>query len=157
LASRICRTSFRIGRSSCDACVTSPAVDEVNEIDDENELVKLGLVIVEPEIEDAYAARGRSGPLSFEDWLCLLTAKRYGLTCVTNDKNLRESCKQEGVPLLWGLELVAELHSAGGIPAKEAETVAQTMQQSNPKHITDTIVSRFTDVIRCQEGQKSRS
>jgi len=36
--------------------VTSPVVDEINEIDDENELTALGLVIVEPEIEDAYAA-----------------------------------------------------------------------------------------------------
>ena len=36
--------------------VTSPVVDEVDEIDDENELVSLGLFIIEPEIEDAYAA-----------------------------------------------------------------------------------------------------
>ena len=33
---------------------------EVNEIDDANELVELGLIIGEPEIEDAYAAGGRS-------------------------------------------------------------------------------------------------
>ena len=58
--------------------VTSPVVDEVNEI------------------EDAYAAVSRSGPLSFEDWVCLLTAKRQGFTCITNDKNLRKFCKQEG-------------------------------------------------------------
>jgi hypothetical protein len=33
--------------------VTSPVVEEVKEIDDEDELVALGLIIVEPEIEDA--------------------------------------------------------------------------------------------------------
>ncbi|MFZ0134783.1 MAG: hypothetical protein WAK95_19765 [Desulfobacterales bacterium] len=60
--------------------VTSPVVDEVNEIDDENELVALGLIIIEPEIEGAYVAGSRSGPLSFEDWLCLLTAKRHAQT-----------------------------------------------------------------------------
>jgi len=136
--------------------VTSPVVDEVNEIDDENELVELGLNIVEPEIEDAYAAAGRSGPLSFEDRLCLLTAKRHGFTCVTNDKNLRKSCEQEGVPLLWGLELVAELHKVGGIPGKEAETLAQAIRRSNPKHITEKIVSRFVELIRRQEGHSSR-
>ncbi|MFZ0610968.1 MAG: hypothetical protein WAM73_01875 [Desulfobacterales bacterium] len=43
--------------------VTSPVVDEVNEIDDENELVALGLIIIEPEIEDAYPAGSRSGPI----------------------------------------------------------------------------------------------
>ncbi|MFH7321414.1 hypothetical protein ACHHRT_12510 [Desulfurivibrio sp. D14AmB] len=132
--------------------VTSPIVDEINEIDNENELVELGLIITEPEIEDAYAAGSQTGPLSFEDWLCLLTAKRHGYTCVTNDKNLRKVCKQEGVPLLWGLELIAELHLAGGITAKEAMTVAQAIRRSNPKHITEKIVCRFADLIRRQEG-----
>jgi len=136
--------------------VTSPVIDEVNEIDDENELVALGLIIIEPEIEDAYAAAGRSGPLSFEDWLCLLTAKRHGFTCVTNDKNLRKLCKQEGVSLLWGLELVAELHKVGGIPGKGAEAFAQAIRRSNPKHITEKIVSRFLDTIRRLESQRAR-
>jgi predicted nucleic acid-binding protein len=137
--------------------VTSPVVDEVNEIDDENELVKLGLVIIEPEIEDAFAAAaGQSGPTSFQDRLCFFAAKRHGFTCVTNDKNLRKLCKQEGVPLLWGLELLAELHKAGGISANEGEIIAQTIRRSNPKHITAKIVSRFTDIIRRQEGHRSR-
>ncbi len=134
--------------------VASPVVDEVNEIDDENELVELGLIVIEPEIEAAYAAGSRSGPLSFVDWLCLLTAKKNGFTCVTNDKNLRKFCKQEGVPSLWGLELVAELHKAGGIPAKDAEAFAQAIRQSNPKHITSDIVSRFVGILRRQEGYK---
>lgn len=137
--------------------VTSPVVNEVNEIDGENELVELGLIIIEPEIEDAYAAGDRSGPLSFEDWLCLLTAKRHGFTCVTNDKNLRKLCRQESVSLLWGLELLAELHKVGGIPATEAETIAQAIRRSNPKHITEKIVSRFMDIIRGREGRSFRS
>ena len=137
--------------------VTSPVGDEVNEIDDENELVALGLIVIEPEIEDAYAASSRSGPLSFEDWLCLLTAKRHGFTCVTNDKNLRKLCRQESVSLLWGLELLAELHKVGGIPATEAEAIAQAIRRSNPKHITEKIVSRFMDTIRRREGRRPRS
>ena len=137
--------------------VTSPVVEEIHEIDDENELVNLGLIIIEPEIEDAYTAAGTvAGPLSFEDWLCLLTAKRNGFTCVTNDKNLRKFCKQEGVSLLWGLELVAELHKAGGLPGQEAEAFAQAIRQSNPKHITEGIVSRFTELIREQDGHGLR-
>jgi predicted nucleic acid-binding protein len=128
--------------------VTSPVVNEVNEIDDENELVALGLIIIEPEIEDAYAAGGRSGPLSFEDWLCLLTAKRHGFTCVTNDKNLRTLCKQEGVSLLWGLELVAELHKVGGITGKEAEVFVQTIRRSIPS----TSPRRSSRVLRISFG-----
>lgn len=137
--------------------ITSPVVDEIHEIDDENELAALGMIIVEPEIEDAYAAGGYSGPLSFEDWLCLLTAKRYGFICVTNDKKLRKLCKQEGVSLFWGLELLTELHKGGGITAIEAETIVQAIRQSNPLHITEKIVSRFKDIIRIQERHRSRS
>lgn len=124
--------------------VISPVVHEVNDIDGENELVELGVTIVEPEIEDAYTAVGQTAPTSFQDRLCLLTAKRHGFTCVTNDKNLRNLCKQEGVPLLWGLELLAELHKVGGITGEEAETIAQAIRESNPKHITAAIISRFT-------------
>lgn len=137
--------------------VTSSVVDEINEVDDEDELVSLGLVVIEPELEDAYVAGARSGPLSFEDWLCLLTAKRHGFTCVTNDKSLRKLCMKEGVSLLWGLELLAELHKVGGIPGKEAESTAQAIQLSNPKHITNEIVARFKDTIRCRESKRSRS
>ncbi|NLV97975.1 MAG: PIN domain-containing protein [Desulfovibrionales bacterium] len=128
--------------------VTSPVVDEVKEIDNENELIALGLIIIEPEIEDAYVASSRFGPLSLEDWLCLLTAKRHGFTCVTNDKNLRKLCQQEEVSLLWGLELVAELYKVGGITHQEASIFAQSIRQSNPKHITEEIISRFMDLIR---------
>ncbi len=137
--------------------VISPMVEEVGEIDDESELLELGLVIMEPEIEDAYAAAGHSGPISFQDRLCLLTAKRHGFKCVTNDKSLRKLCRQEGVPLLWGLEILAELHKAGGIPGKDAELMAQAIRDSNPKHITAKIISRFKDIIRRQEKQRPGS
>jgi len=131
--------------------VVSPVVDEVHEIEDENELVELGLIVVEPEIEDAFAAAGPAGPTSFQDRLCLLTAVRNDLICVTNDKNLRRLCSEKGVPLLWGLELLSELHKAGGIPGKEAETIARAIHASNPKHITAKILSRFTHIIRRRE------
>jgi len=137
--------------------VISPIVEEVGEIDDESELLELGLAIMEPEIEDAYAAASHSGPISFQDRLCLLTAKRHGFKCVTNDKSLRKLCEQEGIPLLWGLEILAELHKAGGISAKEAVLIAQAIRESNPKHITVKIISRFKDVIRQQKKQRSRS
>ena len=119
--------------------VTSPVVDEVNEIGDESELIQLGIVVIEPEIEDAFSAAGQFGPTSFQDRLCLLVAKRHSLTCVTNDKNLRKLCKEEGVPMLWGLELLIELHENGGIPAHRAEAIAHMMRESNPMHITAKI------------------
>jgi len=128
--------------------VASPVLDEVNEIEDEHEIVDLGLVIFEPEIEDAYTAAGQTGPTSFQDRLCLLAAKRYGFSCVTNDKNLRTLCKKEKVPLLWGLQLLAELHRSGGLPADDAINIAGKIHQANPKHITPKILTRFTHLIK---------
>ncbi|RMD83545.1 MAG: type II toxin-antitoxin system VapC family toxin, partial [Lentisphaerae bacterium] len=121
--------------------VISPVVEEVGDINDESELLELGLVIIEPEIQDAYEAANRSGPISFQDHLCLLTAKRHGFTCVTNDKSLRKFCRQEGVPLLWGLEILAQLHRVGGISGKDAVAIAEKIQVSNPKHITNKMMS----------------
>jgi predicted nucleic acid-binding protein len=128
--------------------VASHVIAEVNEIEDENELVDLGLIIVEPEIEDAFAAATGAGPTSFQDRLCLLTARRYGLTCVTNDKNLRKLCEQEKLPRLWGLELLVELHRCGGIPAEDALDIARKIHVANPKHISERLLKRLTHLIQ---------
>jgi len=58
--------------------------------------------------------------------------------------------------LLWGLELVSELHKVGGISGKEAEAIAKAIRRSNPKHITEKIAMRFVNLIRRQEGHGSR-
>lgn len=127
--------------------VPSSVVEEVDGIVGEKELSKTGLKLIEPEIEDAYAARSNSGPLSFQDWLCLLTAKRHGFTCVTNDKKLRQICEKEGVKTLWGLELLIMLHQGGGITAERAMMTALEIRKSNPKHITSVILDRFKNRI----------
>jgi predicted nucleic acid-binding protein len=136
--------------------VISPVMDEIHDIESWSELEDIGLIIIEPEMEDAYAAGSKVGPLSFPDWLCLLTAKRHGFTCVTNDKNLRRFCSQEEISLLWGLQLVAMLHKAGGIPGKDAVALGKAIRRSNPRHITENIVARFMDTIRRQEGHNQR-
>ena len=130
------------------AYVISPVVDELNDIDDVAELEQLGLVVEEPAIEDAFAAARGLGPTSFQDRLCVLSAKRKGLMCVTNDKHLRKLCKEEGVPVLWGLQLLVELYRRGGISAEEALNVARMIHMVNPKHITMRILSDFAATIK---------
>lgn len=123
--------------------VVSPVVEEVRDIDGQGELIELGISVIEPEIEDAFAAASAIGAVSFQDRLCLLTAKRHGMTCVTNDTSLRRQCSNEGIPLLWGLELLLELHAAGGIPRHNAEDIAEAIHEANPKHITTALLRRF--------------
>ncbi|MDO9509632.1 MAG: hypothetical protein Q7I97_09915 [Thermovirgaceae bacterium] len=127
--------------------VASPVVDEINGIESEEDLIKMGLEVVEPEIEDAYTAGSNVGPLSFQDWVCLLTAKRLGLICVTNDKKLIHTCEKEGVGTLRGLRLVTELHKVGGIADDHALRIGRAIHESNPYHITTEILVRFEKTI----------
>jgi len=121
--------------------VPSPVFDEVEQID-ESLAASLGLKLVEPTIEmllDAGAARGR---LSFQDRICLLVAKEGGFTCVSNDRRLRMSCEAEGVPVLWGLELLVELVAARAIPAEAARDIAARIVSAN-RRMEPNVYARF--------------
>lgn len=129
--------------------VPSPLVAEVREVSGEDELSELGITILEPDLDDALlAASGQVKSLSFQDQLCLLTAKRHGFVCVTNDRCLRAQCEQESVPLLWGLQLLLLLHRKKAIPPDEAVRLAGVVRRNNPTHITARLIERFERLIR---------
>lgn len=130
--------------------VINELIREVDGIEDENEAHDLGLLVIEPEIEDAFTAVRGTGSLSFEDKLCMLTAKRHGFTCVTNDKYLRKTCRDEEVPALWGLETLAFLHKAGGISTSDVKRLARNIQKSNPFYISKKIVTKFMKIFERQ-------
>jgi predicted nucleic acid-binding protein len=122
--------------------VISPVAQEIS-TETEDSLKQLGIIIIEPEIEDAFTAATKRGALSFQDTLCLLTAKRRMLTCVTNDKTLRNNCENEGISVKWGLQFLVELHKAKGISISEALKIGHDIQKSNSKYITKEIMVRF--------------
>ncbi len=119
--------------------LATPVLDEINEID-ESDCVELGIVLVEPELEQVMLASKRKGPLSFQDNLCLILAKENNWTCVTNDKPLRKRGESEGVPLLWGLELICILVEYEGLPVEHARNIILEIQEMNPKYITEDII-----------------
>ena len=129
-------------------------VAEVHQIADESQLEQLGLRLVEEEMEDAFAAGRAAGPISFQDRLCLLTARRHGFQVVTDDVQLRKACEQEGVFVLWGLELLARLNQYGDITGAEAVAVAHAIGATNRRHTTGAILERFTQTIATQEKKK---
>lgn len=121
--------------------VVSPVVSEVKDIENEDELTDLGVIVIEPEMEDAYLAASEVGSTSFEDKLSMLTAKRNGYVCVSNDISLRKLCESEQVPIMWGLQLILELHKVNGIQVDDAIRIASKIHEANPKHITKKIVT----------------
>jgi rRNA-processing protein FCF1 len=130
--------------------VLTTVIEEINEIKNIKELEALGLIVIEPELEDAFHASGSKDSLSFQDKLCLFTAKRYGFICVTNDRELRKQCEKNNVELLWGLQLITRLHRCGGIQIEKSIKIVRDIQRNNPKHINEEIVRRFIRIINDQ-------
>jgi rRNA-processing protein FCF1 len=102
-----------------------------------------GIEIVEPTLEQLTAASREGGGLSLEDQLCLAMAQERGALCVTNDGLLRQACANRGVPVLWGLELLALLVEQGHTTAKIARRAGIKMRQKNRHYITETILQGF--------------
>lgn len=104
--------------------------------------IEAGLVVVEPSFEMLSAAAERRAGLSFQDHLCVLLAKGNEWTCVSNDKRLRGACADEGVSVLWSLELLAQLVERGAIASEDAIDLARRMADGNP-YLTTSVVDRF--------------
>lgn len=119
--------------------LATPVFDEVKQIK-ERDCIRLGIKLVEPDLDQLAEASGNIGALSFQDNLCLILAKEYGMTCVTNDKPLRRQCLSEKVSIIWGIELICMLVESGALSAKDGETIIQKIQTNNPKYITPAIV-----------------
>lgn len=109
--------------------IATPVLNEVTEIS-ESDCIELGIVLVEPDLEQVFIAAEKRGPLSFQGHLCLILAKENGWTCVTNDKPLRKECEWENVPLIWGIELICILVESGGLPPKHARGIILRIQQN---------------------------
>ena len=144
-----CQCDKTIIKLICDyvgqAYLATPVLSEIKGID-ESEFIEFGIKLVEPELKQvmlaADKAADKKGPLSFQDNICLILAKEHGWTCVTNDKPLRRMCKKEGIPLIWGIQLICILVESGGLPVKHAKDIILEIQGNNPKYITDTIVQK---------------
>lgn len=121
--------------------LATPVLSEIRSIY-EDECIELGIKLVEPELEQLIHAAAKRGSLSFQDNICLILAREYGWTCVTNDIPLRRQCELEGVPLIWGIQLICILVESGGLPVKHAGKIILEIQKNNPKYITDSIAKR---------------
>ncbi|PKM80025.1 MAG: hypothetical protein CVU89_15670 [Firmicutes bacterium HGW-Firmicutes-14] len=121
--------------------LATPIFDEVKQIK-ERDCIRLGIKLIEPDLDQLAQASGNIGSLSFQDNLCLILAKEHAMTCVTNDKPLRRQCASKKVPTIWGIELICMLVESGGLSAEDGKTITQTIQANNPKYITQAIVQK---------------
>ena len=136
--------------------VSTTILDEVASLD-AAECERLGLHVVEPSLPQLATAAGKRGRLSFQDHLCLILARENGWTCVTNDVALRKACAHDGVPVLWGLEVMVELVAGGHLEIPDAIAVAESIHRLNPLHINEGIVARFRERIRTAASNRRQT
>jgi rRNA-processing protein FCF1 len=130
--------------------VAATVLDEVEQLD-ESQAAALGLNVVDPSLDQLTASSVKRGRLSAADHLCLVLARDNGWTCVSNDKALRTACTAEGVPVLWGLEVIALTVEAGLLSIDEAERVAWRINDSNP-FITKALVASFVAKLKSKRA-----
>lgn len=127
--------------------VLRPILDTVDRLS-ESECRKHGIEVIEAETDLLVQAGARSGALSFEDWLCLLTCQHEGWTCLTNDGALIRECGKAEVPVRRGLSLMVELVDRGTLDRARALRIAQTIQETNPHHINDRVLELFRNALK---------
>ena len=136
--------------------VLSTVLDEVDGLD-VAECERLGLKVIEPELIQLTEAAVKRGKLSEEDHLSLIVARAQSWTCVTNDRALRKACDDDGVPVLWGLQIMKELVRRDELGAEDAIAVAQAIHECNPNHIPVSLVERFAERVREAEAERRGS
>lgn len=104
---------------------------------------RLNLEIVEPTIEQYLEAAPKIRGLAFDDRVCFILARDNKWHCISNDKQLRVICEENGVSVLWGLELMLPLVERKLIEPTEALQMAKDIHESNPLFVNKTILKRF--------------
>lgn len=120
--------------------VPNRILHEVKNLPDER-AGELGLTIVETPLTLPIAS-GLSGP----DRACLHFVITEGWTCIANDKLLRRECKRKGGKVVWGLEMLLKLVSAGQITAARAKGIAEKIELVNPE-ITKALLEEFKEKL----------
>ena len=135
--------------------VTADVLEEVEQLDVEL-CHAIGLQVVQGNLAQLTQASQRGDSLSFQDKLCLILARDNGWSCLSNDGPLREACKAQGVPVVWGLEIMLALVEGQQLSAVDAIKVAQDINGINPIYITAKILAEFQKKVT-EKTPKKRS
>jgi hypothetical protein len=121
----------------------------------ERECKKQDIEVIDVDTRVLVEAGAKSGPLSFEDWLCLIVCRERAWSCVTNDRALRRVCRKAGIRVRRGLGLMVDLVRSGAISEKRALLVARAIHEHNPHHINDGVLRAFHRAIGAEEASSS--
>jgi hypothetical protein len=122
--------------------VLKPILATVDDLS-ERKCMHHGIRVIDVETAVLLEAGAKSGPLSFEDWLCLIVCRDRGWTCLTNDAALGRECGDVEIHVRRGLGLMVDLVHAGVLDEERALRVASAIHEENPYHINATVLEQF--------------
>lgn len=122
--------------------VPTDVLEKVKQLET-GECDRLNLEIVEPTTEQYLEAAPKIRGLSFDDRVCFILARDNKWYCISNDIQLRVICEENGISVLWGLELMLPLVERKLIEPTEILQVAKDIHESNPLFVNKTILKRF--------------
>ncbi len=133
--------------------VLEPVLGEVRGVT-AAQCARLGVEVMEVETERMLQAVEIESTVSFNDRLCLVVCREEGWTCVTNDGALRRLCERHRVDTKFGLGLMADLVAAGALTRRRALAIARRVQETNPLHINERVIERFTAALSKMAGDE---
>ncbi len=108
---------------------------------------RLSIAVIEAGTGRLLRAGALDTTVSFNDRLCFLVCREEGWTCVTNDGALRRLCARHGVRTRYGLGLMVDLVAVSALTPQRAMAIARTIQESNPLHINERVITRFQSAL----------
>ena len=124
-----------IGQHVGPLAVLSPVLDEVHEASNAD-CARLSISVIDVATGRLLRAGAVDASVSFNDRLR-----------ATNDRALRRLCERHGVQTRFGLRLVMDLVASGAITAERAISIASKMHESNPLHINERVIARFSNAL----------
>lgn len=89
----------------------------------------------------------RPRTLSFEDYLCFVTARDLGMACVTNDQALLDYCRGQRVATMRGLRPLLMLVEARVLTPLDSLRVVRSIHERNA-YVTRSVVTAFVREVR---------
>ena len=99
------------------------------------------------QMTDANRIRLTKAYLSFHDCICFVLAKDNNCECITNDINLRDYCEDEGVSVIWGLDIMLKLIESRTISKTDAIDLSILIALQNVT-ITQRVLTQFEKKVK---------
>ncbi len=123
-----------------------PVLIEVDGLDEDG-ATALGLTIHESTRAQMDEAMDRPRTLSFEDYICFVTARDLGIACVTNDEALLDYCREQGIPTMRGFRPLLLLVGIRVLTPLNSLRVVRAIHERNA-YITRAVVMAFASEVR---------